>query len=287
MNANSLIQLFIYIGLVLLLSWPVGLYISRVFENANRLLGSEGRVTRLLHAVENGIYRLAGVDPKQEMDWMGYTVSLLVFNLLGALLLYGILRLQDWLPLNPQHFHAVPSTTAFNTAVSFMTNTNWQSYSGETTLSIFAQMVGLTVQNFVSAATGLCIAIVLIRSFARESQKFLGNFWVDLTKTTLYILLPAALILAVLLMSQGVIQNFQGVKQVDLLHPVTLVRGHHQIRLIHQILPMGPVASQEAIKQLGTNGGGYFNMNSAHPFENPSPLSNFLAMVAMLLFPAA
>ncbi len=287
MNANSMIQLTVYIGLVLLLSWPLGLYIARIFMDEPKRWSSGGRVTRILHSVECGIYRLAGVDPQMEMDWVAYTVSLLVFNLLGAVLLYAILRLQEWLPLNPQHFQSVSPAMAFNTAVSFMTNTNWQSYSGETTLGMFAQMTGLTVQNFVSAATGLCIAIVLIRAFARESQKHLGNFWVDLTRATLYILLPISVLLAVLLMSQGVIQNFQGIKQVDLLHPVTVTMNHRPVRLTHQVLPMGPVASQEAIKQLGTNGGGYFNMNSAHPFENPTPLSDFLEMVAMLLLPAA
>ena len=287
MNANSILQLSIYIGLVLLLSWPVGRYMAHIFTNLDGQQATGGRIARVLHAVEHGIYRLAGVNPQQEMDWIGYTVSLLVFNLLGFVLLYGILRLQHWLPLNPQHFPAVSPTVAFNTAVSFMTNTNWQSYSGEATLGMFAQMVGLTVQNFVSAATGLCIAIVLIRSFTRESQRHLGNFWVDLTRSTLYLLLPASLLLAVLLVGQGVVQNFQGITEVDLLHPVTVQRDHQPVRLIHQKLPMGPVASQEAIKLLGTNGGGYFNMNSAHPFENPTPLSNFLEMLAMLLFPAA
>ncbi|MHB1544286.1 MAG: potassium-transporting ATPase subunit KdpA [Gammaproteobacteria bacterium] len=287
MSANSLIQLAVLIGAVLLLSWPVGLYLARVFMDKTEQPPSGGRIIRALRVIENSIYRMAGVDPLQEMDWVSYAVALLVFNLLGAILLYAILRLQYWLPLNPQHFPAVPSVMSFNTAVSFMTNTNWQSYSGETTLGIFSQMFGLTVQNFLSAATGLCIAIVLIRAFARESQKYLGNFWVDLTRATLYVLLPFSLVVAVFLISQGVIQNFQGTKRVDLLHPVAFTVNHHRIQLTHQVLPMGPVASQEAIKELGNNGGGYFNMNSAHPFENPNPLSNFLEMICMFLFPGA
>jgi K+-transporting ATPase ATPase A chain len=222
---------------------------------------------------------MAGVNPGEEMNWRIYAGSLLLFNLVGLVFLYLILRLQHILPLNPLSLEGVSPDLAFNTAVSFVTNTNWQSYSGETTLSAFTQMVGLTVQNFLSAATGMAALVALMRGLARHSTDKLGNFWVDLTRSIFYILLPLALILAVLLVSQGVVQTFKPAVTVQTLNISTGTTT--------QVLPLGPVASQVAIKQLGTNGGGYFNTNSAHPFENPTPFTNFLEMLAILLIPAA
>jgi K+-transporting ATPase ATPase A chain len=227
---------------------------------------------------------LARLDPSDEMSWRGYTVAVLAFNGIGLLFLYVLLRCQQFLPLNPQEFAAASPDLAFNTASSFATNTNWQSYGGETTLSYLVQMLGLGVQNFLSAATGMAVLVALIRGFARRSTNTIGNFWIDLTRSTLYILLPLSLILSLILVSQGVVQNFRPYQTVTRLQPA---KDADEKSVPEQQLPMGPAASQIAIKQLGTNGGGFFNVNSAHPFENPTPLSNLLEMLAILLIPAA
>jgi len=255
-------------------------------------------LNRILRPVETLFYRLCNIHPTQEMGWKNYLSAMLWFNLLGLLLVYALQRLQFYLPLNPQAFSAVSPDLAFNTAASFTTNTNWQAYGGENTLSYLTQMMALTVQNFLSAATGMSLLIALIRGLARHETSQLGNFWVDTVRSTLYILLPLSLILATLLISQGVIQNFKPYQTVQLLQAYTdsskplpeMSKGHAKTlipTISQQIIPMGPVASQIAIKQLGTNGGGFFNTNSAHPFENPTPLTNFLEMIAILVIPAA
>ena len=247
---------------------PLGLYMADIFE------GRPIWPLRALGGCERGIYRLCGIDPAAQMSWKQYALCLLLFNALGALALYALQRWQAWLPLNPQRFPGVSPGSSFNTAVSFITNTNWQGYSGESAMSYLTQMAGLTVQNFLSAASGIVVAIALIRGLARHSCATIGNLWVDMTRAVLYILLPLALLLALLLVSQGVIQNFSPYKNVTTL----------EARV--QTLPMGPVASQESIKELGTNGGGFFNANSAHPYENPSALTNLLEMLAILVIPA-
>jgi K+-transporting ATPase ATPase A chain len=247
---------------------PLGLYMADIFE------GRPIRPLRALGECERGIYRLCGIDPAAQMSWKQYALCLLVFNALGALALYALQRGQAWLPLNPQKFPGVSPDSSFDTAVSFITNTNWQGYSGESAMSYLTQMAGLTVQNFLSAASGIVVAIALIRGLARHSCATIGNLWVDVTRAVLYILLPLALLLALLLVSQGVIQNFSPYKEVTTLEPRV------------QTLAMGPVASQESIKELGTNGGGFFNANSAHPYENPSALTNLLEMLAILVIPA-
>ena len=275
MTANGLVQLVVYVLVLLALAKPLGAYMARVYEN--RPCGLD----RVLGWLERLIYRLSGVDPRQEMGWKTYALAMLVFNLAGLLLLYGLQRVQGLLPLNPESLGAVSPDLAFNTAVSFATNTNWQSYGGETTMSYLTQMVGFTVQSFVSAAVGMAVLVALIRGFARRTAESIGNFWVDLTRTTLYILLPLSLVFALLLVSQGVVQTFGPYPKV------TLVRATGNPSLTEQVIAVGPAASQIAIKQLGTNGGGFFNVNSAHPFENPTPLSNFLELLAILLIPAA
>jgi K+-transporting ATPase ATPase A chain len=273
MNLNGWLQFAFYILILMVLIKPLGLYMARVYQGERTFLSP------ILSPIERFFYRLAGVDPEDEMNWKIYAGALLMFNLVGFLFLYLLLRLQYSLPLNPLGLQSVSPDLAFNTAVSFITNTNWQSYGGETTLSYLSQMLGLTVQNFLSAATGMAILIALIRGIARHTTDKLGNFWVDLTRSTLYILLPLALILAFALASQGVVQTFQPYATIQTLDQAA--------GSATQLLPLGPVASQVAIKQLGTNGGGYFNVNSAHPFENPTPLSNFMQMLAILLIPAA
>ncbi len=275
MTGNGLVQLVVYVVVLLALAKPLGAYMARVYEN--RPCGLD----RVLGSLERLIYWLSGVDPRQEMGWKTYALAMLVFNLSGMLLLYGLQRVQGLLPLNPENLGAVSPDLAFNTAASFATNTNWQSYGGETTMSYLTQMVGLTVQNFVSAATGMAILVALIRGFARRSTESIGNFWVDLNRTTLYILLPLSLVFALVLVSQGVVQTFGPYAKV------TLVQPTGNPTLTEQVIAVGPAASQIAIKQLGTNGGGFFNSNSAHPFENPTPLSNFLELLAILLIPAA
>jgi len=277
MNAG-LIQIVIYLIVLLILVKPLGTYMARVYS------GQSTWLERLLGPVERLLYRLAGVNLQEEMDWKQYALALLLFNGLGFLALYGLLRLQSLLPLNPAHLGAVGPDTALNIAISFATNTNWQNYGGETTLGYLVQMLGLTTQNFVSAAMGMAVLAALIRGLARHSAQVIGNFWVDLTRTTLYILLPLSLVLALLLVSQGVVQTFRPYQTVPLLQATTGADGSP---VTEQVLAVGPAASQIAIKQLGTNGGGFFNVNSAHPFENPTPLSNFVEMLAILLIPAA
>ena len=277
---------------------PLGLYIANVVE------GRPVWITRLGGPLERGLYALAGVRPQEEMSWKTYALALIVFNTVGLILVYALQRLQQWLPLNPQGLGAVSAQSSFNTAVSFVTNTNWQGYSGETTMSYLTQMSALTVQNFLSAATGLAVAVALIRGFARRGAATIGNFWVDLTRVTFYVLLPLALLLAIALVSQGVVQNFRPYQAVTTLEPTnyeqpqTDASGNtlkdaagnpvtRATRVATQLLPMGPMASQESIKELGTNGGGFLNANSAHPFENPTALSNLLEMLALLVLPLA
>lgn len=255
------ILLIVFLLILTLLMIPLGRYMALVFQN---------KIT-FLKPVEDALYKISGINPVEEMDWKQYAISMVLFNLLGIVVLFIILIIQGFLPLNPEGFTGMRWDTALNTAVSFVSNTNWQSYAGESTVSYFTQMAGLTVQNFVSAATGICIAIALIRGIASRGVNTLGNFWVDMVRCVLYILLPLSLILAIALMSQGVIQNFN--PYVD----TAAIGGGNQT------LPMGPVASQEAIKELGTNGGGYMNANSAHPFENPNWLTNILEIAAILL----
>ncbi len=301
MSANAVGQGIALIALLLGLAWPLGRYITGVMNGS-------AWVVRVGAPLERGVYWLAGVDPEREMGAKHYAFAVLLFNVLGVVVLYSLLRLQAYLPwqnaLNPQQFAGMRADTALNTAVSFVTNTNWQAYSGESTLSYALQMLGLTVQNFLSAATGIAVAIALIRGLARHSSGAIGHFWVDLTRITLYILLPLSMIVSVILMSQGVIQNFSAYKTMPVLQSTTYEQPRMQangqavldkkgkavqetVSVQTQTVPMGPVASQEAIKMLGTNGGGFFNANSAHPFENPTPLSNLVQILAMLLIPAA
>jgi K+-transporting ATPase ATPase A chain len=269
MTANGVFQIALYFGLVVLLVKPLGLYMAHVFNGQRTFLDP------VLRPVERVIYWLGGVDPRQEQHWTTYTAAMLLFNLAGLVLLYALQRLQHVLPFNPQGFDPVGPDLAFNTAVSFTSNTNWQAYSGESTMSYLVQMAGLTVQNFASAATGIALAIALIRAFARHSVQTLGNFWVDLVRSTLWVLLPISLVLALVLVWQGVPQNLQPYVTA------TTVEG------ASQTIAQGPVAPQEAIKELGTNGGGFFNANSAHPYENPTPLTNLLEMLAIFAIGAA
>ncbi len=269
MTMNGWLQILLFCILVLALVKPLGGYMARLFQGERTLLDP------ILGPVERLIYRAAGTDARAEQGWLAYALAMLAFNLAGFLLLYGLQRLQDVLPLNPGGMAAVPPDLAFNTAASFMTNTNWQNYGGETTMSHLVQMAGLTVQNFVSAATGIAVAVALIRGFARASAHTLGNFWVDLTRATLYLLLPLSFLLALVFVWQGVPQTLSAA--VD----ATTLEG------ARQTIALGPVASQEAIKMLGTNGGGFFNANSAHPFENPTALANLFQMVAIFAIGAA
>jgi K+-transporting ATPase ATPase A chain len=269
MNASDYIQVALYLGVLVALTPPLGKFIKKVANGETTFL------SRFLLPVENLIYRFTGIDPAQEMTWKTFMIAAIFFKLASFVLLFLILIAQGFLPLNPQGLPGVPVWLAFNTAVSFMTNTNWQAYAGETTLSYFSQMVGLTVQNFVSAAGGIAILFALVRGLVRHSATTLGNFWADLVRVTLYVLVPLCVVWAVLLAGQGVVQTFSSYATA------TTVQGQQQV------IPVGPAASQIAIKQLGTNGGGFFNANSAHPFENPTPFSNFLEMLAILLIPFA
>lgn len=278
MNAPSWFQLSLFLAALLLLVKPLGAYMARVFE------GKPCGLDRVLGLVERVIYRLAGIDPSAEMTWTAYAAAALTFNGLGLLLVYAVLRLQHLLPANPENFPAVPPELTFNTAVSFATNTNWQAYGGESTMSAFSQMSALAVQNFLSAGVGMAVLAALIRGVARRSGELLGNFWVDLTRSVIYILLPMSSVLALALVSQGVVQSFDKYASAHLVQPT---RDGDQKVVTEQPIPLGPAASQIAIKQLGTNGGGFFNANGAHPFENPTPLSNFLELLAILLIPAA
>ncbi len=278
MNIFSWLQLIFYMVVLIALAKPLGTFMARVYQGERTFLDP------VLRPLEKLIYRLSGIHPDEEMNWKVYAIAMLLFNGLGLLVVYALQRLQGFLPLNPQGFGAVSPDSAWNTAVSFTTNTNWQGYGGETTMSYLTQMAALTVQNFVSAATGMAIVIAMIRGLVRHSARTIGNFWVDLTRTVLYILLPLSFVLALVLVSQGVVQTFSQYKTTALLQPTADANGN---AITQQILAVGPAASQIAIKQLGTNGGGFFNANSAHPFENPTPLSNFLEMLSILLIPAA
>jgi K+-transporting ATPase ATPase A chain len=267
-----------YAVVLLLLAWPLGGYIATVLD------GQPTFLSRVLGPIERACYRVGGVRPDDEMTWRHYAVATLAFNLVGLVALYVLQRLQGFLPLNPQQLGAIAPDSAFNTAVSFATNTNWQGYGGETTMSYFTQMLGLGVQNFVSAATGIAVLAAFTRGIARRSAATLGNFWADLVRSTVYVLLPLSIVLAIALVSQGVVQTFSPYATATLLEPV---HGSDGSVIDTQTLALGPAASQVAIKQLGTNGGGFFNVNSSHPFENPTPLSNLLEMLAILVVPAA
>lgn len=259
------LQIALVFALALLAAWPLGIYLAKVVE------GERTPLSPLLEPVERGFYRAAGIDPKAEQSWLTYASAMLAFSVAGFVLLYAIQRLQGFMPFNPQGFGGVAPDLAFNTSVSFVTNTNWQAYGGETTMSHFVQMTGLTVHNFVSAATGIALAVAVARAFARSGAGTLGNFWADLTRTTLYVLMPLSLVVALGFVVLGVPQTLQGSTDAMTLEGAK------------QVISLGPVASQEAIKQLGTNGGGFFNANSAHPFENPSAWSNMLAIWSMLV----
>ena len=303
-NMQSTLLLAAFLAVLLALAYPLGILLARV-GNGGAIPGM-----RWLSGCERLLYRASGILPKESgdtpapMSWKTYAVALLLFNTVGALAVYAMQRLQAWLPLNPQAFANVSPDSAFNTAISFVSNTNWQGYSGESTMSYLTQMLALTGQNFFSAATGMAVAFALIRGFSSRSAKTIGNFWVDMTRSTLYVLLPLSVVFAVFLMGQGVIQNFSAYKDVSLVEPLSYqqpkngadgqplkdTKGNPVLETLTtttQTLPMGPVASQEAIKMIGTNGGGFFNANSAHPYENPTPLSNFAQMLSIFLIPAA
>jgi K+-transporting ATPase ATPase A chain len=268
MHTNDWLQLALFIGLLALITKPLGIYLTKVLDPNGKTW-----LDPLVRPVEIISYRLMGMDPSKEQGWKSYTIAMLTFSAVGVLFTYAILRLQHLLPLNPQGLSAVPPALAFNTAVSFTTNTNWQSYGGEGTMSYFSQMVGLAIHNFTSGAVGISIAAALVRGISRHSAETLGNFWVDVTRTTLYLLLPMCLVFAVFLVSQGTIQNFKAFDTAILVEPVGEVTT--------QTIVQGPMASQVAIKMLGTNGGGYTNANASQPFENPTPLSNFIQMLSI------
>jgi K+-transporting ATPase ATPase A chain len=289
--------LIVFLVALLALAYPMGIFLAKVGD------GTSIRGLGWMVKVENFLYRISGTSAESVMNWKTYAIALLVFNALGTVFVYAIQRLQIWLPLNPQAFVNVSPDSAFNTAISFVSNTNWQGYAGESTMSYLTQILALTGQNFFSAATGMAVAFALIRGFSSRSLKTIGNFWVDITRSTLYVLLPLSVVFAVFLMGQGVIQNFSSYKDVNLIDPVTYTqpktgadgqplndaKGQPVLETLTtktQTLAMGPVASQEAIKLLGTNGGGFFNANSAHPYENPTALSNFFQMLSIFLIPA-
>jgi len=269
MTANDFFQIGLFLAVLLALVKPVGQYMALVFADA------PNRVTRFGARAERVLYRLAGIRADEDMGWKRYALAMLVFNVAGLLVVYLLQRTQQWLPLNPQHLGAITPDSAMNTAISFASNTNWQGYAGESAMSYLTQMLGLAVQNFLSAATGIAVLVAVVRGFTRRGASAVGNFWVDMTRTTLYVLVPFSIVIALLLISQGVVQSFS-----PYIDAATLQHGAQQI-------PLGPVASQEAIKMLGTNGGGFFNANSAHPFENPTPFSNFVEMLSIFLIPAA
>jgi K+-transporting ATPase ATPase A chain len=298
MKMHEWLEIMLFFAVLLALVQPLGRYLARVYRGERTLLSP------LLVPCERLLYRICGVDQDEEMGWRRYARALLLCNLALFVALFALLVLQHLLPLNPQKVPAFSWQLALNTAASFVTNTNWQAYSGESAASYFTQMAGLTVHNFVSAATGMAVAVALIRGFARRRTALLGNFWVDLTRGTLYVLLPISLVAALLLVSQGVIQNLGDYRTVPLLQPATYdrpklddqgnavkdARGNpvtERVSAREVTIPMGPVASQEAIKELGTNGGGFFNANSAHPFENPTPLSHLVEILLILLIPGA
>ncbi len=285
MTANGWFQIGLFLAVVLLITKPVGIYLARVFSSEKTILDP------VMRPFERLIYRLTGVDASREMRWKEYAIAMLLFSGVSMALLYLIQRVQVWLPWNPQHLANVPTDLAFNTAASFTTNTNWQAYIPETTMSYLTQMAGLAYHNFASAAAGIVMAIAVIRGIARREMETIGNFWVDLTRCFLWVLLPACLVISLAFVSQGVIQNLRLYDTVKLMNPqtvqVTGADGKTTTQTItDQVIAQGPVASQEAIKMLGTNGGGFFNANSAHPFENPTPLSNFLQIVLIFAIPA-
>lgn len=297
MTTQSFVLLAVFMVVLFALAYPLGILLTRV--------GNGGRVPGMgwLGPIEKMFYRMAGIKADHGQDWKSYALALLAFNALGTLFVYAVQRVQLWLPLNPQAMANVSPDSSFNTAVSFVANTNWQGYSGEQTMSYLTQMLALTGQNFFSAATGMAVAYALVRGFSARSVQSIGNFWVDMTRSTLYVLLPLSVIFSIFLMGQGVIQNFSGYKDVSLLDPVTYSQPKNDaqgkpvvdakgqpvmetLTTTTQTIAMGPVASQEAIKMLGTNGGGFFNANSAHPYENPTALTNFVQMLAIFLIPA-
>ena len=297
MTSNDWLQFVLYTVVLIALAIPLGRYMTNVLDGSSRVL-------RWFGWVERGFYKVGGIDPAQEMGWKTYAVAMLAFNVVGTLFIYVLLRAQGALSLNPAGIAAMTPDAAFNTAVSFVTNTNWQDYSGESGATYLVQMLCFTVQNFLSAATGIAVVVALIRGFARHSAQTIGNFWVDLTRTTMYVLMPISIVLALVFVGQGAIQNFSSYKDVPTLqatqftqpkvdaqgNPVKDAKGNPVTETVTaktQTIAMGPVASQEAIKMLGTNGGGFFNANSAHPYENPTPFSNFVQMIAMLVIPAA
>ncbi len=269
MHMSDLTQVLLYAVALIVLGWPLGKFVANVLEGRKTFL------SRPFSWLERSIYKLCGVLPQQEMHWKQYTGAVIWFNLFGFLIVFLLQLVQQWLPLNPQNLSNTSWHLAFNTAVSFMTNTNWQSYAGETTLSYLTQMLGLTVQNFVSAATAVGVFVALIRGIRGRTVSTIGNFWVDLTRSTVYVLIPLSIVFAVFLVSQGVVQTFSPAAKT------TTLEG------TEQVIPLGPAASQIAIKQLGTNGGGFFNANSAHPLENPTPIANYFEMLALLLLPVA
>jgi K+-transporting ATPase ATPase A chain len=294
MTTQSWLQLAVYLVVLLAAVKPLGLYMAKLMETPR---------WQPLARIENGVFRLCGIG-REEMSWRQYALAVLVFSLVGFIAVYALQRLQLWLPLNPQQLPNVTPDSSFNTAISFVTNTNWQGYGGEATMSYLTQMLGLSVQNFVSAAVGIAVVFALIRGFARHSVQTIGNFWADLYRVTVYLLLPLSFVFALVLVAQGVVQNFSPYQEVTTLEATTYEAPkldaagqsikdaagnvvNETLTTTKQTLPMGPAASQIAIKQLGTNGGGFFNVNSAHPYENPTPLSNFLQVLAILLIPAA
>lgn len=298
MTANGYMQLGLYLIALIGLAWPLGVYMARIYKD--ELPG----FVRWLKPVENGFYRLSGVKPGDDMPWTRYAFALIAFNLMGFLAVYALQRFQVWLLLNPEGLANITTDSAFNTAISFATNTNWQGYGGEATMSYLTQMLGLNVQNFLSAATGMAVVVALMRGFTRKETGGVGNFWVDMVRSTLYILLPLSLVLSLALVGQGVVQTFSPYQKAQLVEsvsyeqpktgtdgqPVVDAQGQpvmEKVIATEQTIAVGPAASQIAIKQLGTNGGGFFNVNSAHPLENPTPLSNFLELLAILLIPAA
>ena len=298
LNAYAYGQVALFVAVLALLALPLGVYVQRVME------GAATPISRVFGPLERALYRAAGVDPRIQMGWASYARHLVILNGLGALLLYALQRLQGWLPFNPSHFGPVSADSAFNTAISFASNTSWQAYAGESTLSYLTQMFGIGVQSFVSGASGIAVLMTLLRGFCRADSATVGNVWADLTRATLYLLLPLSLLLAIVLISQGGIQNFSPNRDAALLQPVTYnqpkidasgksvldVQARVPTELATtrtQVLPMGPVSSQTAIALVSGDGGGFFNANSAHPYANPTPLSNFLEMIAILLIPAA
>lgn len=298
MSTHALFTLFIYIVVLVALAVPLGAYISKVMSNEDFFLKKIG------HPFEKFIYRICNVQENEEMGWFHYSLGLIGFNMIGVIFVYLLQLTQAWLPLNPQAFSNISPDSSFNTAISFATNTDWQGYAGEGTMSYLTQMLGLTTQNFLSSASGIVVVIALIRGFARHSVQTIGNLWVDLSRVVIYVLLPISFVCAVFLVGQGAIQNFDTYKDVKTIEvtqfdnpkmgadgqPLKDEKGvviTEPAKTDIQTIPMGPVASQEAIKMLGTNGGGFFNANSAHPFENPTPLSNFIQILSIFLIPAA